>query len=360
MKILYLLTCAPFWKSGCWLYRCKIPQVEMKKRGHDIRFVPPFEEMTEEWLDWPDVVVYGVYGGMYRMDPIPTIKEYQKRGKKVVYDLDDDIFTVNPDNPSSYQVKKNEGQVKKLLKIADIVTTTTPILRKKFLKYNKNVVVCPNSLDPEKFTKRKGGNQQLRIGFTGAASHWADLDMVMDVLFELQKKYDFLFILEGMCGTELINEVYNCEMVLKLGLEPEKRRFYESTLKAYSKIKRLKYIHKPFYSPVLYPAVLGQCNLDIGICPLKDNVFNRSKSCIKFYEYAMTGTVTLASNVLPYKKEVGYCAKNTYKDWYNKLEKLIVDEKFRQKLLEKQQKFVYKHRDIKDIVKLWEKAFKKH
>jgi len=360
MNILYLLTCMPFWKSGCWLYRCKIPQVELIKRGHDVRFIPPFKEITADWLKWADTVVYGVYGGMYKIDVLPSIEKFKKLGKKVVYDLDDDVFTANPDNPSKSQVKENEKQVKQLLKAADLVTTTTKVLAKKFHKYNKNVVVCPNSVDPSRFTKRKGGNKQLRIGFTGAASHWGDLSLVMDVLFELQKKYDFIFVLQGMCGSPLISEVYNYQMVLKLGIEPEKRKYYESAIKTYDKLKKLKYHHEPFYSPALYPSVLGQCNLDIGICPLKDNTFNHSKSCIKFYEYATTGTATLASKVLPYKKEVGYCAKNTFKDWYNKLEKLIVDEKFREKLLKRQQKFVQKHRDVKDIVKLWESAFKKH
>jgi len=350
----------PFWKSGCWLYRCKIPQVELIKRGHDVRFIPPFKEMTETLLNWADTIIYGVYGGMYRTDVMPAIKEFKKRGKKVIYDLDDDIFTANPDNPSKAQVKENEKKVKQLLKAADLVTTTTPVLAKKFRKYNKNVAVCPNSVDPSKFPKRKGKNKQLKIGFSGAASHWGDLTMVMDVLLELQKKYDFLFVLQGMCGSPLISEVYNYQMVLKLGIEPEKKLFYENAVKAYEKIKKLNYVHIPFYSPALYPSVLAQCNLDIGICPLKDNVFNHSKSCIKFYEYATVGTTTLASKVLPYSKEVGYCAKNTHKDWYNKLEKLIVDEKFRQKLLEKQQRFVQKHRHIKDVVKIWESAFKNH
>jgi len=85
-------------------------------------------------------------------------------------------------------------------------------------------------------------------------------------------------------------------------------------------------------------------------------VFNEAKSCVKFYEYAATGTVTVASDVVPYNQEVGYCAKNTQKDWYDKLERLIIDKDFREELLEKQQKFVFKNRDIKKNIKLWEKA----
>ena len=40
--------------------------------------------------------------------------------------------------------------------------------------------------------------------------------------------------------------------------------------------------------------------LNIGIAPLVEDNFNRNKSCIKYYEYALSGAVTVASRVLPY------------------------------------------------------------
>lgn len=358
MKILYLHTCAFPWNSGCWLYRCRIPSAELQKRGHEVQFISPGKIIHEDWLNYPDVVVYGVYGGIYRSDPIPSLKEFQKRGVRVVYDLDDDLFTVNPDNPSKAEVKTTLSQTKELLRAADVVTTTTNVLKRKFQKYNKNVVVCPNSLDFSKFNKRKESGKELRIGYAGASSHWGDLSLITDILAKLQKKYNFRFVFFGMCGRPIIAEIYNYRMILRHGLEPEKNAHYEIALKTYDKIRKLKYVHVPFYPPEMYPAVLGQLDLDIGLCSLKSNVFNEAKSCIKFYEYAITGTVSIASDVIPYNKEVGYCAKNTPKDWYDKLEKLIVDEKFRKELLKKQQKFVQKNRDVREVVKTWERAFK--
>lgn len=361
MKIVYLFTSLFPWHSGCWLYRCRIPSAELKNRGHEVQGLIMGKEIVSKWLDYPDVVIFGVYGGAYGIDPFPLIKEYKKRGKKVVYDLDDDLFSINPDNPSVVDVKRkgNIKQTTELLKVADVVTTTTEVLKKRFQKFNENVAVCPNALDFSKFTKRKGGDTKLRIGYTGASSHWGDLSLVMDVLLELEKKYDFEFILQGMCGNPIEAEVYNYQMIYRQGLEPEKKYFHEAIFKTYDKYRNLKRdnrAHIPFYPPEMYPSVLGQANLDIGICPLKDNIFNQAKSCIKFYEYATTGTVTLASNVLPYNKEVGYCAKNKFRDWYRKLEKLIVDKKFREELLKKQQRFVQENRDIKEIVKIWESA----
>ena len=354
MKILYLVDSPYFWESGCWLYRCRIPATEIKKGDDKVQLLSVGEKIPKEWMEFPDVVVYA---RSYTSDPLPTLKEYKKMGKKIVYEIDDDTWTVNPDNPSKNVAQKQNKQIESMAKEADVVITTNDVLKKKLKKFNKNVVVVPNALDFDKFTRRVGNDEGLRIGFSGAASHWGDLSLIMDVLYELQKKHDFTFVLQGMMGRPIIAEMYNYEMILKMKLQPEKRIYYETALKTYAKLKKLKYIHVPFFPPELYPNVLGQCNLDIGLCPLKDNEFNRSKSCIKFYEYAATGTATLASKVIPYSKEVGYCAKNTYRDWYNKLEKLIVDKKFRNKLLERQWNFVQKNRDIEEVSKLWLKAF---
>ena len=107
----------------------------------------------------------------------------------------------------------------------------------------------------------------------------------------------------------------------------------------------------------MFPQKLAQLDFDIGLCPLEDIEFNRSKSCIKFYEYASVGTVTLASNVLPYKKEVNFLANNNYKDWYKKIEMLIRDKELREKLLKDQQKFVFENRDMEKIGKLYEKVY---
>ena len=119
----------------------------------------------------------------------------------------------------------------------------------------------------------------------------------------------------------------------------------------------MDYLHIPWYPPILYPEILKGLDIDIGICPLKNNRFNQAKSCIKFYEFAATGSAVLASDVLPYKKEVNYRAKNTKKDWYKKLEKLIVDDKFREKIANEQWEWVEKNRNIRDVIKTWEKAF---
>jgi len=340
--------------SGCWLYRNHLPGLALRAKGHMVKNIILGRQVQNEFLEYPDVVVFS---RTYPIDPIVAVRQFKRAGKKVVYEIDDNLWDVNPDNPSVSISKDKRVQYEKLMREVDLITTTTPELAKLLKKFNKNVVVCPNSVDYDLFKEKEGKNDVLRIGYTGASSHWKDLTLITDVLIELKKKYDFTFHVQGMTGTPIESEMYGYQQMLKYGLKPEQNDYLKTALDWFENMRKLGFTHTPFYPPELFPSVLRRCNIDIGLAPLMDNKFNHSKSCVKFYEYAATGTVTLASDVLPYNTEVGYCAKNTFKDWYEKLEKLIVDEKFRKKLLAKQQKWVKDNRDLSKVVDIWEKAF---
>ena len=345
-----------YWRNGCWLYRNHFPSRALKGKGHKVQLVILGTELPEQSvLDFPDTIVFS---RTYAVDRIPLMRKWKQIGKKIVYELDDDLWDVNPDNPSANISTDMKEQYETMLKEADVVTTTTPYLAKLLKKKNKNVVVCPNAIDFNAFEERLHRADELRICYTGAASHWDDLVLVSEAIIELQKKYQFLFIIMGMTGAPLPSDIWEYRQMLRMGLQPERKKYFERAIKWANSIKGINWQHEPFWSPMLYPDRLKQLDFDIGIAPLHDNVFNRSKSCIKFYEYAAIGAVTLASNVLPYKKEVGYCAKNTTKDWYKKLEKLIVDKDFREKLRKKQYNWVQKHRNLRDVAVLWERALR--
>lgn len=354
MKIIYFLNSPYDFKGGCWFYRKQMPGEVLRKRGHEIKYIVAGVNFDISTLGYFDVAIFRE---TYGLDPTPLMKQFKKMDTKVIYDVDDDYLTLNAGNPFKKESKKVIHQFIALCKEADVITVTTDVLKKRLQKYNKNIKIVPNSLDFNHFRNRPKKSKKLRIGYTGAASHWEDIGMVLDVIKDLQEKYNFEFFIQGMCGTPLIGEIYTYKYIDQHDLEPEKRDYYKSAIKMYDKLKDIKFIHFPFYPPALYPTILSNLDLDIGICPLRDNVFNQAKSCIKFYEYASTGTPTLASKVLPYSKEVGYCAKNNSKDWYNKLERLIKDKKFREKLLDKQQDYVRKYADLDKNVKVWEKVF---
>lgn len=358
LRIVAILNSIQEFKSGCFFTRIHVPFMELRERGYEMSYAILGQMDEKEVLENNDIVVLM---RIYNKDPFKFLYKAKAKGKKVVYELDDDIWAIPPVNPTQNVFKQNivRKMIEGLMEEADLVTTTTEHLKKVFQKFNKNVWVCENAINFKMFQEREWKRDKLRIGWSGSITHYDDLLLVLPVIKDLQEKYDFEFYLQGICSSPLLSQIYEYGFLKKQGWMPELNEFFTKGLRVYEILKTMKHFqHVPFYPPELYPKILRELDLDIGLCPLVDNQFNRSKSCIKFYEYCSVGTVTIASDVLPYNQEVNYLAKNNYRDWYKKLEKLIEDEELRNQLLNEQRKFVSQNRDIKIVGNRWEAAFK--
>ena len=57
---------------------------------------------------------------------------------------------------------------------------------------------------------------------------------------------------------------------------------------------------------VAHPYKQALLNSDIAILPLKDDLFNRCKSAIKWVEYSSLGIPSVAVNIPPYSPEIEY------------------------------------------------------
>jgi glycosyltransferase involved in cell wall biosynthesis len=359
MRIIFYLQELNEWKSGIWYHRQETPCRALAKRGHSTKQVVMGDRIPDEFMEFPNSVVMGrVYPD--HTNPIKVMSDYRKQGKRVIYDIDDDYWTVDPDNPSKNVSNALKDQYEGLIREADALTTPSKVIAAKLKKLTKKpIFFCPNGIDTDDYKERPHEHDRLIIGYMGAASHWKDLSLIVEVLEKLRKKYDFIFVLYGMTGEPLEAAMYAYNRILSNGSLPEQNEYFKSALNFYDKLRTLEMYHVPFYPPELHPMSLSKADFDIGLAPLEDNEFNRGKSCIKFYEYATVGTATVASDVLPYKDEVDYRAKNTFKDWYNKIEKLIVDKKFREELAKKQQKWVLENRSLTQVGLAWEMALQK-
>jgi len=358
MKIMFILDSVRSYQSGIWWHRNETPCTALGKRGHACKQIAIGGEVPEQFMEWPDTVVFGrVYPTQF--DPVKLMRDYKKRGKRVIYDLDDDIWEVSKDNPSHLVSNAMKDQYEGMIKEADAVVTPSPVLAKKFKKYfkNKPIFLCPNGIDYDIYRERPHQNEDtIKIGYMGAASHWKDLQLIGKVLAELNKKHDFLFTIYGLTGEPMEAAMYTYQKELQYNFQPEKNDYMNSALDFYKQLTETRFWHIPFMPPELHPKTLSMCDLDIGIAPLHDTEFNSGKSNVKFYEYASVGTVTIASDVKPYSEEVNYRAKNTFKDWYNKLERLIIDKDFREKILKSQREWVKKNRSVEAIGLDWELA----
>jgi len=217
----------------------------------------------------------------------------------------------------------------------------------------KPIYVIPNALDFSQYKKRKCANKKLRIGFQGSNIHSSDLLIMIDALAQLQKEYDFEFHIFGI-DDRPFKELYEFCKKYKGNFQ-----WVRDFMRLYEVLEGMQYIHHKTVPYERFRAKLSELDLDIGICPLADNSFNRSKSCLKFYEYAAVGTVALASDVVPYNQEMDKedLVRNKHQKWYNKLKRLIEDEQYRNERLHAQSMWVFKNRNIEDVVRTWESTY---
>jgi hypothetical protein len=332
-------------ESGCYKWRGAIPAKYLRRRGHEVQIFSP------ESVDFkaPDVMVF------YRAhfpDAVKLMAWCKKNSVRTVFDTDDALDLVPRENLNYAAVQTRLALYNFLLRQTDVVTTTTANLAAHLRRSNPNVVVVPNSIDPEEWTiqPRLSG---VRVGWTGSPTHFADLAMALDAVRDLQKTRDFTLVLQGICIEPTLDELYET-LLVKHG-----KRFFETPLGRtiqhfMTKLTGIRYEFHPNVPMEQHPSKVCDLALDIGIAPLTDDPFNHHKSCIKYYEYAMSGAVTLASHVLPYSIEVPFTAKNNREAWKHKLAAVLDTD--REAALREQRDWVMAHRNIEINVALWERV----
>lgn len=356
--------------NNCFGVRNKLPADYLSKLGHEIKIEngfqvykhPEYGNVIDPGLiDWADAVVFNRHYDV-KLTTLRNLILYAKRqGKKVIYETDDLLEGLDWSNPMHESIKAHVPQVRMMMNLADLCTTTGEFLKSEMEKYNDNVAILPNCVEPEKWKLRKGGNIKVRVGYAGGSSHSADTLLVVDIIRDLQKEIDFEFVIFGLAPIQWEKYIKHTkkrhEEQLKNRPGGKPAEWYSKVIQLDEKLKQIKWKHQPFVPLSKYNTTLSKLNFDIGLCPLEDTKFNRCKSCIKFYEYAMVGTCTLASRVSPYREEVNYLAKNKYPNWYSKLKNLILDNKLRERITQQQREWVLKNRTIGSNIHLWEKAY---
>lgn len=278
-----------------------------------------------------DIVVIQRHSHEFFLECIPQL---QAMGKKVVYDIDDNLWNVPAISPAhKFFPPASLKLIKKIIQICDYVTVSTKPLQDYMLRgnFNKNVVIVPNMLNsmyPYTHQYREIINPKLKIGYAGSPTHKGDFSFkLLEALKCVKKKYD-------------------CELIF-LGYNPIVG-------------------HEDFYSPGTkvesYLSTLNDLKLDIGIAPIEDSEFNRCKSNLKFLEYSACSIPTIASSVYPYSTsiehgETGFLVKKD-KEWLSYLEQLITDKDLRLSMSRKAYDFVDKnflYSNAGDLVKTtWE------
>jgi glycosyltransferase involved in cell wall biosynthesis len=246
---------------------------------------------------------------------------------------------VSPSGKKIFDIEKNihyRETFRANFKKADMVTTTTDELASEFKLINPNTVVLPNLITPSWFPKApEMVKKEVRIVWQGAAGHYEDLFFLHPIITKVLAKHDNVkFIFFG------------------------DHRFK----KLFDKCDQNKIEFHNWVGLDAYPYKLSLLNGDIGLCPLVDNEFNRSKSAIKWMEYSMCGMATIASDIPPYSKVIsngntGLLCKEDEKEWEDAIEKLIKDKANRWAIACQAKEEVLKNHNIETKLHLWIDAY---
>lgn len=247
--------------SGCSHYRTELPA---KFLGYESSQGFPTGDPK---LEDSDIIFIQRASHEYFLKWIPYI---QSKGKKVIFDIDDNLWKIPVTNPASHAFSsRNLKLIKSIMQLCNGITVSTQPLKDFFLdnRFNTNIHVIPNMIN--NVFENPPKKEKVRIGWIGTSTHAGDFSK--DLIFalrELKKRND-------------------CELVFM----------------GYNPLKDNSEFHK-FISPEKYLEYVNLLALDIGLCVTEDNDFNRCKSNIKYLEYSACGVTTIANSVYPYANTI--------------------------------------------------------
>ena len=384
---------------GVGLYRSKRPHEQLQKMfGNEfevqIMMNPNWADF--KWFEQFDIIHFhkGLFNDEGQKIFHNALRYFKEHNIVTVMDIDDnwDVGQFHPLYLSNKAIKAPE-KITTNFTLVDYVTTTTEIYAKKIRKWNKNVVIFPNAIDPdeEQYQPIKYPSDRIRFGFVMGSSHERDMEQMMGLtekLVGLGLKDKIQIVL---CGYDLRGTI---TMVDKDGkttgqrpIEPMESvwyRYEQNLTKNYTLIspEYKEFLHQ-FIPNSQYPGVRDEFyrrewtkdvnnfathyrNIDVLLAPLDTNSFNEVKSELKFAEAGFTRTAVICSNFGPYtigSKSIfqkggvidptGNCVlidpDKKHKAWGQAIKKLV-DQPELIKLL---QNNMYEHvKDIYDINKV--------
>jgi glycosyltransferase involved in cell wall biosynthesis len=352
--------------SGVGKFRSVDPHVKLQNiypnDFHvDIDYTPKIED-DNYWKKYQIIHFHRTIGQDY--DSCPALIEKLKgMGIVVVGDIDD-YWLPTKEHPIHQLIMQNKLHEKiiKNLKASSYVITTTEIFANEIRKFNKNVVVFPNAIDPNEsqFKEPTLSSDKIRVGWLGGSSHLHDLKLMDGTISKLSPLQDKLQYF--VCGFDIRGSV--TELNKQTGektqrpIKPEETVWikYEKIFTNDNKIITPKYKEfldkfedgvyngwenenyvRVWTKPVTSYAK-NYSKFDISLAPIQNHIFNRMKSQLKVIEAGFYKKALIASNVGPYTIDLKHALhqgqftdgnallvneNNNHSDWVKNIKKLV-------------------------------------
>ena len=296
----------------------------------DIMYEPSYDDMSF-WSQYQIVAFHRSIGSDFERAN-ELIQKLNSLGIITIADIDD-YWMPGKEHPIHDIIKINKINEKIIanLKVATYVTTTTEIFANEIRKFNKNVVVFPNAINPNEpqFKEPTLESDRVRIGWLGGSSHLHDIELLNQSFGKITNLKDKLqFVL---CGFDTRGSV--TEINQQTG-EHKKRDIlpHETVWAQYEKIftqnhklvsddyknHLLKYTQETYpnqydesYVRVWTQPVTSYAKnyskFDVSLAPIKNTMFNRMKSQLKVIEAGFYKKAIIATNLGPYTIDLKHC-----------------------------------------------------
>ena len=305
-------------RSQCFFARIHVPMAAVARNNEKYKIT------VAGFIEKDQIGAYdlAIFQRQYKEEVFNALLSMKKKGTKIVYEIDDDLFNIPEWNPASKVLGRKAVQenVKHFLSQSDACFTTNEYLAGIYSPYCKMVYILPNSLDYKRFHPSPKNSIKPVVCWQGSTTHDRDVQLISPAITRLHG--------EGKCFVKMwsfdVPGIYNVPNV-------------------------------PFEA---FYQTFSQLDGYIGLAPLTTVPFNRSKSNLKWLEYTAQGMVTVASNFGPYAETItdgenGFLISNN-KDWYDVVNTLLDDKILYNRILENAQKFVKENYDINVTYKYWE------
>jgi glycosyltransferase involved in cell wall biosynthesis len=353
-------------RSGVGKFRSVDPHIFLQNQYPDefhvdIVYEPPYDDMSF-WTQYQIVAYHRSIGPDFDKAN-RLIQMLNSLGVVTVCDIDD-YWMPGKEHPihEIIRVNKINEKIVANLKVSKFITTTTEIFADEIRKYNKNVIVFPNAINPNEaqFKEKTEESDKVRIGWLGGSSHLHDiqlLDSGFSKLLHLKDKVQYVLCgfdtrgtvteINGQTGEQTKRNILPAETVWAQ-YEKIFTQNYKIVSEGY-KNHLLKYNQEEYlgdngesYLRVWTKPVTGYAKnyskFDVSLSPIKNTMFNRMKSQLKVIEAGFYKKAIIASNIGPYTIDLKHCLNNgnfvdgnailvnearNHADWAKFIEKLV-------------------------------------
>lgn len=351
--------------SGVGRFRSVDPHIKLQNLyPNDFHVDIDYQPRLNDLNYWKKYQIVHFHRSVGPIENCPSlVRSLQSLGIIVIADIDD-YWLPTKEHPIHQLIVENKIHTKIVenLKVADYVTTTTELFANEIRKFNKNVLVLPNAIDPKEpqFNEPTLDSEKIRVGWLGGSSHLHDLKLLDGMVSKLSPIQDKLQYY--VCGFDVRGTV--TEINKETGQQTQRPiKPQETVWVRYEEIFTNNYkIISPEYKTYLdkfeegdYPAIQKEnyvrvwtrpvdsyarnyAKFDISLAPIKNHMFNRMKSQLKVIEAGFYKKALIASNVGPYTIDLKHALhqgkftdgnallvneSNNHSDWAKHVKKLV-------------------------------------